>query len=643
MVHETIQVHTGSLCHDIPLQDDTPLCIPSSIQQIIWTNPRQSTTEHIFFHRLHHLLQALKWNGTIQFVPTDTVNLFALFSFPSDCLGAVVSPTSQGFVQVDGVHNNGIAQRLGLQIGDVIRKWNGSQISEFNRPWKYLKTHGDAIQVQVERNAIIHELSCTTNPALHTEEILERIANLFGLQKHPTDRYTWTKIKPTLSNKPLVSVLMHAYKPHWFREALQSVLDQTYTNLEIIIGDDNTTGEIASIVQELAPHDSRIQYHLNTPPFRGWGAGNRYFCYEQSTGDLVKYLCDDDILYPTCIEKMVRALQEHPDVSLITSHRHTIDEIGVYKSPNLATRRIAYRDMKILGIRAMNVMHGFASNAIGEPSTTMFRKKDAEQYIYYLDTIAGIEAETGLDDISLWFALLCKGNLLYLAEAQSAIRVTPQQGTAQSNMANDYQGKWLRSKDLLYRFGGLHPDDVRLQGVPIETNTNPNSPQQIYMRLLDATPISTEEAHTIQTTIRAFHDWTVLPLLLHYRVQGFCFPQKALQGKKLAQMLLKDLYASISFPMMWGTHYPKNSYLFYMPNIPIPGNMLFELTGAYIAYLRYRYNHSAWSDFVPKEQFSIPIHPTEIDCLLEFQAISITGNIVSITHVELVGLVASAT
>ncbi|RUT63328.1 hypothetical protein C1149_16050 [Clostridium botulinum] len=63
---------------------------------------------------------------------------------------------------------------------------------------------------------------------------------------------------------PLVSVLIPTYnRPEYFKEALESVINQTYRNIEIIIGDDSTNDETENLIKEnyLNNYDNIKYYH----------------------------------------------------------------------------------------------------------------------------------------------------------------------------------------------------------------------------------------------------------------------------------------------------------------------------------------------------------------------------------------------
>ncbi len=120
---------------------------------------------------------------------------------------------------------------------------------------------------------------------------------------------------------PLVSVIMPVYNcADYIRQALQSVLEQTYTNIELVIVDDGSTDGSASIARGLAPHAKIIVQPnggVSTARNRGILA---------SKGELVAFLDADDWWAPTIVEKMVATAAEHPECGCVyTDFTHVID------------------------------------------------------------------------------------------------------------------------------------------------------------------------------------------------------------------------------------------------------------------------------------------------------------------------------
>ena len=103
---------------------------------------------------------------------------------------------------------------------------------------------------------------------------------------------------------PLVSICMPAYNAApYIQEAVQSIIDQTYTNWELIIVDDGSTDSTSSILDSV--DDRRISiYHQEN---KGQcAAANKAF--ELSRGELIKFFDADDILDPLTLEKQVKKL-----------------------------------------------------------------------------------------------------------------------------------------------------------------------------------------------------------------------------------------------------------------------------------------------------------------------------------------------
>jgi glycosyltransferase involved in cell wall biosynthesis len=93
-------------------------------------------------------------------------------------------------------------------------------------------------------------------------------------------------------------------RAHLLAQAIRSVLDQTYANLELIIIDDNSPDDTAAVVQSF--DDPRIQYVKNDPNLKLPRALNRGFSLTR--GDYLTWTSDDNLLVPTAIEKMAGVL-----------------------------------------------------------------------------------------------------------------------------------------------------------------------------------------------------------------------------------------------------------------------------------------------------------------------------------------------
>jgi GT2 family glycosyltransferase len=117
------------------------------------------------------------------------------------------------------------------------------------------------------------------------------------------------------TSSPSVSVVLLSYnRPAYFREALASLLNQSYENLEITVVDNPSpaSGEVASITGK---HQSvkLIRNATNLGYAGGMNAG-----IKQATGQYVFLTEDDIVLDRNCIEHLVRYNDEHPSADLLT-------------------------------------------------------------------------------------------------------------------------------------------------------------------------------------------------------------------------------------------------------------------------------------------------------------------------------------
>jgi glycosyltransferase involved in cell wall biosynthesis len=126
-------------------------------------------------------------------------------------------------------------------------------------------------------------------------------------------------------NRPRISLILPIYNGEaWLHQCVQSVLDQTFTDFELLIGDDASADGSREIVAGFS--DSRIrvrQSDVNAGLFRNL---NRLL--REAKAPLVRFLCQDDVLEPFAVAEEVAYLEEHPGVVLSICQAHEIDEHG---------------------------------------------------------------------------------------------------------------------------------------------------------------------------------------------------------------------------------------------------------------------------------------------------------------------------
>lgn len=124
---------------------------------------------------------------------------------------------------------------------------------------------------------------------------------------------------------PLISILIPTYNVEAFVEqAIHSICNQTYTNLEIIIVDDCSTDQTYPILKKLAEKDSRIKLYRNTVNSKIATTLNTAFSY--SSGEYIARMDGDDISVPNRIEQQLNFLLQHPEIDLLGLNYIVIDE-----------------------------------------------------------------------------------------------------------------------------------------------------------------------------------------------------------------------------------------------------------------------------------------------------------------------------
>lgn len=224
------------------------------------------------------------------------------------------------------------------------------------------------------------------------------------------------------ASTPLVSILIPAYKDAHFAAALDSALAQTWPRVEIVVADDSPGRAIAAIVEAARPRlrpGHELRYIHN-----GGGIGGRanYLqLFAEARGAYVKYLNDDDLLAPHCVEAMASALMHHPQATLVTSYRQLVDGEGRPLPDRAFNQPVVAHDAVIDGRALATFALSRMTNFIGEPTTVMFRKADAQDNRPHLMSYAGRSARRN-GDMSIWTMLLSRGDAVWFAEPLSFFR-----------------------------------------------------------------------------------------------------------------------------------------------------------------------------------------------------------------------------
>jgi O-antigen biosynthesis protein len=264
---------------------------------------------------------------------------------------------------------------------------------------------------------------------------------------------------------PRITVAIPAYKSRFIATTLQSAISQDFEDFEILICDDCPDDAVANAIAPLldARRGPQIRYLRN--PRQLHEVGNYAKCIEQARGTYVKLLCDDDLLLPGCLSAMAQVLERRPDVTLVTSRRHLIDEQGNRLQDAGYTMMPFRGDTCVCGPELVSFLGQRTFNFIGEPTSVMFRR---EQMLPHADALFSIGHQpiAWLGDLTMHVKLLREGHLAMLEQALSCLRISCDQVSHSGRLAPGIgDAGHADFKRMIGEMGWLRATDNHLVGV----------------------------------------------------------------------------------------------------------------------------------------------------------------------------------
>ena len=118
-----------------------------------------------------------------------------------------------------------------------------------------------------------------------------------------------------MTERPLISVIVPIYGVEkYLEQCLDSILNQTYRHLEIILIDDGSPDRCGEICDRYASQDTRIQVIHQTN--QGLSAA-RNVGMDMATGEYISFIDSDDYIVPQYYEKMLEGFKQYPDAPII--------------------------------------------------------------------------------------------------------------------------------------------------------------------------------------------------------------------------------------------------------------------------------------------------------------------------------------
>ena len=240
--------------------------------------------------------------------------------------------------------------------------------------------------------------------------------------------------------QPLVSVVVPVYNgmPH-LRACIDSILVQDYPNLDIVLMEGGGTDDSLALMQQV--DDPRVRVEQMPPGTSA--AANWTAATQAAKGELIKLVCQDDVIASNAISTQVADLQAHPDARMALAQRDIIDANGEVQYRRRGGAGL--RPGVMAGLDVLRACYLQGTNVIGEPLTVLFRR-DA-----VLEAMPWDDSNPLVLDLSTYAKVLANGPAVVRKESIGAFRVsTSSWSTRLAKVQLDQYRRWQREYEAAH-------------------------------------------------------------------------------------------------------------------------------------------------------------------------------------------------
>lgn len=230
---------------------------------------------------------------------------------------------------------------------------------------------------------------------------------------------------------PLVSVLIPAYNhENYIQETIESIINQTYPNIELIILDDGSKDKTWEKITELKPkcENRFVKIHFETKQNEGTCMTLNKLL-KLSSGEFVYIIASDDLAKPQAIEKEVKILQDNPDYALAVGDNEYVDSMGkqIFRTQKAFTSNIKNAKYKtVKEFLSSKLKIDFLSDDFGSYKTLYKENYIPNGYLIrknIFETIGNFTKNAPLEDFWLMLQISKYKKMKYIDEILFSYRI----------------------------------------------------------------------------------------------------------------------------------------------------------------------------------------------------------------------------
>ena len=230
---------------------------------------------------------------------------------------------------------------------------------------------------------------------------------------------------------PLVSVLIPAYNhENYIQETIESIINQTYPNIELIILDDGSKDKTWEKITELKPkcENRFVKIHFETKQNEGTCITLNKLL-KLSSGEFVYIIASDDLAKPQAIEKEVKFLQDNPDYALAVGDNEYVDSMSkqIFRTQKAFTSNIKNAKYKtVKEFLSSKIKIDFLSDDFGSYKTLYKENYIPNGYLIrknIFETIGNFTKNAPLEDFWLMLQISKYKKMKYIDEILFSYRI----------------------------------------------------------------------------------------------------------------------------------------------------------------------------------------------------------------------------